>query len=267
MLTARLAQLRAQGHGPQRHSDPDEDALKRRAVYGLDPETGSQDEGGDPHNPGPCASKFTTPEDYVKAEAAMRAELKALVCPGGVAVAAPVTPQRFDRPTSTVFPAVANHCEGFLPPGAPLPKVVSSIGLVTQVPSTVVGAPVFPPEPADVPPAPPPPLSNANIKRYKDVALAAAQRGLNVAGQMTALQGSLNAPPPPGAETKVANLIGAMGPVTAPPPVVPADQDRAAMKVFADANSHAAVFGAGSNIFTMFVPVNPNVPCGEWKAF
>jgi hypothetical protein len=91
---ARLETLRTEGHGPQLHLDPTDDKLQKRlgtpildedgkAVLGskgfvkakdhLDPETGRTTEtSGTVHYCGPVSSRFTSPEDYVRAEAYLR---------------------------------------------------------------------------------------------------------------------------------------------------------------------------------------------------
>jgi hypothetical protein len=74
-----LKELANQGHGPQRHEgDVTPQQLEDRAVKGFDPMTGTTTDGvhGGTHKTGRHATKINTPEDYVKAEEAMRQSKK-----------------------------------------------------------------------------------------------------------------------------------------------------------------------------------------------
>ncbi|MGW6569499.1 hypothetical protein [Streptomyces sp. NPDC054975] len=97
---AKIAELEKQGHGPQRHLHPTTEALKDRTgepktdanddvviknnghvrtINHVNPETGTTQEptadgGTKPHFCGDYATKFSNPEDYVRAEEYLRAK-------------------------------------------------------------------------------------------------------------------------------------------------------------------------------------------------
>jgi len=284
MVTARLAQLRLQGHGPQRHCDPDQDTLKKRAVYGIDPETGSQAEAlpAPPPPPaasqklhvcGACASRFKTPDDYVKAEAAMRALLKDRVCPASVPVLPlPVNAGKIEPLLDTVFNPPDAHCEGFAPApalGVTLPKVMTTLGAATPVPRLAGAAPPAPiyPRPPTFPPliypVPPPAtrptLSNGLIDRYKIMANAAVIHGIN---PQTAVETLANMG---GAKKELTDIIAAFPAVVAAPPLPVTEHDLLAMRTFINTpGTTTAPSFAGGKFTAIFKAVVTTNPCGEW---
>ena len=75
-VKARIAELKSQGHGPQRHEgDMTKEQLKARVTQGIDPETGTAKDKytGRRHNIGQHATKITSEKKYVEAEEKMRA--------------------------------------------------------------------------------------------------------------------------------------------------------------------------------------------------
>ena len=70
-VAARMAELEAQGHGPQRHEGQITDQqLEDRAVSGIDPVSGTTTDAftGQPHKYGRHATKINSPEAFVQAE-------------------------------------------------------------------------------------------------------------------------------------------------------------------------------------------------------
>ncbi|MCU0563277.1 MAG: hypothetical protein MUC77_09000 [Chromatiaceae bacterium] len=70
-VAARMAELAAQGHGPQRHEGQiSEQQLEDRVVHGIDPVSGTTTDAftGQPHKVGRHATKINSPEAFVQAE-------------------------------------------------------------------------------------------------------------------------------------------------------------------------------------------------------
>jgi hypothetical protein len=93
----RIAELRLEGHGPARHLDPSDAQLQQRlgtpvvddsgqvvlrpdgyvrSTGHVDPMTGTTTDGvhGGVHHCGPFATRFDSPDDFVRAEAYLRAQ-------------------------------------------------------------------------------------------------------------------------------------------------------------------------------------------------
>lgn len=96
-VAERVAELRLEGHGPQRHLDPSDAQLRQRlgtpvvddsgqvvlrpdgfvrSTGHIDPITGSTTDGvhGGDHYCGPVATRFDSAEDFARAEAYLRAQ-------------------------------------------------------------------------------------------------------------------------------------------------------------------------------------------------
>ena len=268
VVVARIAQLSAQGHGPQRHSNPDHATLKKRVIYGIDPESGDQTDGARLHVAGDCASKFNTPADYVKAEAALRAQLKQLVCPGGVPAAAPPT-VLLEPPLTSVFAVPDQHCTGFTSNVAP-PNVVTTLGVVKTIPHLPP-----PPPPPNHPPVPafPPlvhpggaPISKAHAKLYDEVVLASVQAGGKPQLAANGLHALLVVNDGIAAKKKTAQIIAAMPAVVAvSAPLAETRFDPVTMNlVVNDPVSTNASHFAGGKFTVIYKLVVPGNPCGEW---
>jgi hypothetical protein len=88
-VEARLAELRREGHGPQRHCDITDQQMKDRLIRpdgsgGLDPETGTTTDkySGDLHFCGDDSTRVDSKKDYVAAEARLREEAERMIANG-----------------------------------------------------------------------------------------------------------------------------------------------------------------------------------------
>ena len=285
----RMAQLMAEGHGPQRHSSAaSQDEVKRRACFNIDPASSDQTEhGSNPPKLHKCAatsSRILNDAEYVRAEAIMRAKLMASVCPNGNPVAIPIGRQKISEPLTNIFPNPNAACEGFRDPNKPnRQKVMTVLGVTVQVPlqGGVQPYPNFgignpPPTPAKPFTFPQPPPPNSHRRRlFTAVAENAVKQGSDPQSAMNALSPLLPVPLPqdfdagPAQQNALANALPLPPPPLRPPPTA-AQFDQAAMNAIAAATvpvvfHNPAVNPASADLLAIYEPVNPNVPCGPWR--
>jgi hypothetical protein len=295
VVQKRLTKLAAEGHGPQRHQESDPAARRQkcgeRALYKNDPETGRQVQTDNRiHAANQAATSIPSKDDYVRAEAMCRAELYKKAKRG----TADLTGQTEEPLLTSVFKDPTVDCTGLKDnrAAAARPMVVSSRGLVREIPLAPPPPLFHPPPVATIPanPAPPIPAFNADQKQTIKNAIVdvVAQGGdpatFNAAVAAPAFQADYatfyndpaNAALSPAA-LKAGAMAAALAPATAAglatppplnppsPPAMPAQMDKPAIDAAITADTVPTTFNdPGLKLFSVYHPVDATKPTGEW---